>query len=80
MSRIDPDNVVVLVRDSSNNIVRIGVADWREQRATETAPLYQGVSKSDDDPPIVGTGMGLCSGPGLDLGLGVTRGGTQPEC
>ncbi len=30
MSRIDPDNVVVLVRDSSNNIVRIGVADWRE--------------------------------------------------
>ena len=30
MSRIDPDNVVVLVRDSSNNIVRIGVANWRE--------------------------------------------------
>ncbi len=30
MSRIDPDNVVVLVRDGSNNIVRIGVADWRE--------------------------------------------------
>ena len=30
MSRIDPENVVVLVRDGSNNIVRIGVADWRE--------------------------------------------------
>ena len=30
MSRIDPNNVAVLVRDSSDQIVRIGVADWRE--------------------------------------------------
>ncbi len=32
MSRIDPHNVVVLVRDSSDAIVRIGVCDWRELR------------------------------------------------
>ena len=34
MSRIDPDNVVVLVRDSSDQIVRIGVSSWRELRET----------------------------------------------
>ena len=32
MSRIDPKNVVVFVRDSSDSIVRIGVCDWRELR------------------------------------------------
>ena len=30
MSRIDPSNVIVLVRDSSDAIVRIGVCNWRE--------------------------------------------------
>ena len=34
MSRIDPDSVVVLVRDSSDQIVRIGVSRWRELRET----------------------------------------------
>ena len=29
MSRIDPNNVVVLVRDSSDAIVRIGVSSWQ---------------------------------------------------
>ena len=32
MSRIDPNNVIVLVRDSSNAVVRIGVCSWRELR------------------------------------------------
>ncbi len=32
MSQIDPNNVVVLVRDSSDAIVRIGVCNWRELR------------------------------------------------
>ncbi len=32
MSRIDPNNVVVLVRDSSDAIVRIGVASWQDLR------------------------------------------------
>ncbi len=32
MSRIDPKNVIVLVRDSSNAIVRIGVCNWRKLR------------------------------------------------
>ncbi len=32
MSRIDPNNVVVLVRDSSDAIVRIGVASWEDLR------------------------------------------------
>ena len=32
MSRIEPDNIVVLVRDSSNRIVRLGVCKWRELR------------------------------------------------
>ena len=32
MSRIDPKNVIVLVRDSTNAIVRIGVCNWRELR------------------------------------------------
>ncbi len=32
MTRIDPHNVVVLVRDSSDAIVRIGVCNWRELR------------------------------------------------
>ena len=32
MSRIDPDNVIVLVRDNSDRIVRIGVCNWRELR------------------------------------------------
>ena len=32
MSRIDPHNVVVLVRDSSDTIVRIGVSSWQELR------------------------------------------------
>ncbi len=49
-------------------------------RTIKTIPTYQEEEQSGDDPPIVGVGMGLCSGPGLDLGLGVTRGGTQPEC
>ncbi len=30
MNRIDPDNIVVLVRDSSDNVVRIGTSNWRE--------------------------------------------------
>ena len=38
-----------------------------------------GRSSSVDDPPIVGLGMGLCSGPGLELGLGVTGGGKLPS-
>ena len=33
MSRLDPSNVVVLVRDSGDAIVRIGVCDWRDLRA-----------------------------------------------
>ena len=33
MSRIDPYNVIVLVRDTSDAIVRIGVCNWRELRA-----------------------------------------------
>ncbi len=49
-------------------------------RATKTIPTYQEENRYGDDPPIVGVGMGLCSGPGLDLGLGVTQGDTQPEC
>ena len=32
MSRLDPSNVIVLVRDSNNAIVRIGVCNWRELR------------------------------------------------
>ena len=32
MSQIDPSNVIVLVRDSSDAIVRIGVCNWRELR------------------------------------------------
>ena len=32
MNRIDPKNVIVLVRDSSNAVVRIGVCSWRELR------------------------------------------------
>ena len=32
MSRIDPSNVIVLVRDSSDAIVRIGVCNWQELR------------------------------------------------
>ncbi len=32
MSRIDPNNVVVCVRDSSDQIVRIGVSSWQELR------------------------------------------------
>ncbi len=50
------------------------------RKTIKTIPTYQEEEQSGDDPPIVGVGMGLCSGPGLDLGLGVTRGGTQPEC
>ena len=32
MSRIDPYNVVVLVRDKSDAVVRIGVSNWLELR------------------------------------------------
>ena len=32
MSRIDPHNVVVLVRDGSDAIVRIGISSWKELR------------------------------------------------
>ena len=32
MSRIDPRNVVVLVRDSNDVVVRIGVSNWLELR------------------------------------------------
>ena len=32
MSRIDPEQVVVLVRNSSDAIVRIGVCDWQRLR------------------------------------------------
>ncbi len=32
MSQIDPKNVIVLVRDSSNAVVRIGVCHWRQLR------------------------------------------------
>ena len=32
MSRIDPRNVVVFVRDSSGSIVRIGVSSWSDLR------------------------------------------------
>ena len=32
MSRIDPHNVVVLVRDTSDAIVRIGVSSWEQLR------------------------------------------------
>ncbi len=32
MSPIDPRNVVVLVRDSSDAVVRIGVTNWLELR------------------------------------------------
>ena len=32
MSRIDPNNVVVMVRDNSDAIVRIGVSTWKEIR------------------------------------------------
>ena len=32
MSRIDPNNVVVLVRDSNDAIVRIGVSSWQQLR------------------------------------------------
>ena len=32
MSRIDPSGVIVLVRDSSHAIVRIGISRWRELR------------------------------------------------
>ena len=32
MSRIDPSNVIVLVRDSSDAVVRVGVCNWRELR------------------------------------------------
>ena len=32
MNRIDPKKVIVLVRDSSNAVVRIGVCNWRELR------------------------------------------------
>ena len=34
MSRIDLLNVVVLVRDGSDAIVRIGVSSWKELRET----------------------------------------------
>ena len=32
MSRIDPSNVIVMVRDSSDAVVRIGICNWRELR------------------------------------------------
>ncbi len=32
MSHIDPDNIVVLVRDNNDTVVRMGVADWQELR------------------------------------------------
>ncbi len=32
MSQIDPRNVVVFVRDSSDAVVRIGVSSWLEPR------------------------------------------------
>ncbi len=32
MSRIDPNNVVVMVRDNSDAIVRIGISSWQELR------------------------------------------------
>lgn len=32
MSRIDPENVIVLVRAPGNAIVRVGVSDWQELR------------------------------------------------
>ena len=32
MSQIDPHNIVVLVRDGSNAIVRIGVSSWQQLR------------------------------------------------
>ena len=32
MSRLDPHNVVVLVRDKSDAVVRIGVSNWLELR------------------------------------------------
>ena len=32
MSRIDPDNVVVLVRDTGDAVVRIGVSSWQQLR------------------------------------------------
>ena len=38
MSRIDPNNVVVLVRDSSDAIVRIGVSSWQELRVVSRVP------------------------------------------
>ena len=32
MSRIDPNNSVVLVRDTSDAIVRLGVSSWQQIR------------------------------------------------
>ncbi len=32
MSRIDPQNVVVLVRDESDAVVRVGVSNWSDLR------------------------------------------------
>ena len=32
MSRVNPSDVIVLVRNSSDAIVRVGVCNWRELR------------------------------------------------
>ena len=32
MGRIDPNNIVVLVQDSSNRVVRVGVSRWSDLR------------------------------------------------
>ena len=32
MSLIDPNSIVVLVQDSSNTVVRVGVSSWSELR------------------------------------------------
>ena len=37
MSRIDPRNVVVFVRDSNDAVVRIGVSTWLELRESVRA-------------------------------------------
>ena len=39
MSRLDPHNVVVSVRDKSDTVVRIGVSNWLELREIVRIPL-----------------------------------------
>ena len=43
MSRIDPKNVVVLVRDKSAAVVRVGVSNWLELRE-----IVQTVEEGDE--------------------------------